>query len=352
MRNTYIGTPMERREDLRFLRGRGEYLDDLAVDGLLYAVILRSSVAHGRIVSLDVSSARKRPGVHAVITAADMPGGPPIIPMRLQPLPEFKPYEQPVIAHDKVRYVGEPIAVVLATSVAAGEDALEAIALEIEALPAVADRATAAKNRSLLFDATGTNCSLVFHARKGDADAAFRDAPYTRRESSAHRTPLRPHHGAARRDGAVGRRCGEAHGVGRRQGTVLQSPHPGEADRPAGIRNRDDRKRRRRRLRRARRVLSGGLPDPVRGATRQSSGEMDRGPPREPDGDEPRARGRGRSGDRLRARWHHPGAARRRPQRHGRLHAHQRRGRCAQCRAVHGRALSHRQRQDRLRICG
>ncbi len=183
MRNTFIGAPMERREDLRFLRGRGEFVDDLAVDGLLYAVILRSAVAHGRIVSLDVSAARRRPGVHAVITAAEMPGGPPIIPMRLQPLPEFKPYEQPVIAHDKVRYVGEPIAVVLASSVAAGEDALEAITLEIEALPAVVDRATAAKNRSLLFEATGTNRSLIFHARKGDADAVFRDAPYTRRES-------------------------------------------------------------------------------------------------------------------------------------------------------------------------
>ena len=182
MRNTYIGTPMERREDLRFLRGRGEFVDDLAVDGLLHAVILRSSVAHGRIVSLDVSAALRRPGVHAVITAADMPGGPPIIPMRLQPLPQFKPYEQPVIAHDKVRYVGEPIAVVLADSVASGEDALEAIAVEIEPIPAVADWAIAALDASLLFEATGTNRSLIFQARKGDADAAFRDAPYVRRE--------------------------------------------------------------------------------------------------------------------------------------------------------------------------
>ena len=182
MKNTFIGTPMERREDLRFLRGRGEYVDDLAVEGLLHAVILRSSVAHGRIASLDVSGALKCPGVHAVITAKDMPGGVPIIPMRLQPLPEFKPYEQPVLAHDKVRYVGEPVAVVLAESVALAEDALEAIVLDIEPLPAISGHATAALNRSLLFEATGTNCSLVFHARKGDADAAFRDAPYTRRE--------------------------------------------------------------------------------------------------------------------------------------------------------------------------
>ena len=182
MKNTYIGSPVERREDLRFLRGRGQYVDDLAPEGLLFAVILRSSVAHGRIVSIDTSAALKIPGVYAVITAKDLSGGPPIIPMRLQPLPEFKPFEQPVIAHDKVRYVGEPLALVLATSVAIGEDALEAIHVEIAPLPAVADWHVAAKNKSLLFESQGTNRSLVFHAGKGDADAAFASAPYIRRE--------------------------------------------------------------------------------------------------------------------------------------------------------------------------
>src|SRR5215212_3524487 len=115
--------------------------------GLLHAVILRSSVAHGRIVSIDASAALKISGVHAVITAADMRGGPPIVPMRLQPLPEFKPFEQPVIAHDKVRYVGEPMAVVLADSVAIGEDALDAIEVQIDDLPAVADWTVAAQNK-------------------------------------------------------------------------------------------------------------------------------------------------------------------------------------------------------------
>ncbi len=182
MKNTFIGTPLERREDLRFLRGCGQYVDDLLPENLLHAVILRSSVAHGRLKSVDASEALKLNGVHAVITAKDMPDGVPMIPMRLQPLPEFKPYEQPVIAHDKVRYVGEPIAVVLATSVAIGEDALEKIALEIEELPAVADREVAGQDKSLLFEATGTNRSLVFVAEKGDIDAAFRDAPYVRRE--------------------------------------------------------------------------------------------------------------------------------------------------------------------------
>jgi carbon-monoxide dehydrogenase large subunit len=148
----------------------------------LHAAILRSSVAHGRIVAIDASAALRRPGVQAVITAADMGGSVPIVPMRLQPLPQFKPFEQPVIAHDKVRYVGEPVAVVLADSAAAAEDALEAIAVEIGELPAVADWMVAARNASLLFEGQGTNRSLVFEARKGDADAAFAGAPYVRRE--------------------------------------------------------------------------------------------------------------------------------------------------------------------------
>jgi carbon-monoxide dehydrogenase large subunit len=182
MKNTFIGSAVERREDLRFVRGRGCYVDDLAPEGLLYAVILRSSVAHGRIRGIDASDALKMPGVHAVITARDMPGGPPVIGMRLQPLPEFKPFEQTVIADSKVRYVGEPVAVVLADSIALGEDAIERITLDIEPLPVVTNCETAARDDVLLFDAQGTNRSLTFVARCGDADAAFRAAPYVRRE--------------------------------------------------------------------------------------------------------------------------------------------------------------------------
>src|ERR1700748_1892843 len=98
VKNTFIGSPVERREDLRFVRGRGQYVDDLHPDGMLYAVILRSSVGHGRIRAVDAAADRGIKGVHAVITAKDMPGGPPKIARRLQPLREFKPFEQPVIA--------------------------------------------------------------------------------------------------------------------------------------------------------------------------------------------------------------------------------------------------------------
>src|SRR3954464_3054649 len=115
--NRPIGSPVERLEDLRFLRGRGEFVDDVPSPEALHAVILRSSVPHGRIRGIDTSAALKRPGVRAVITARDI-GDIPVITMRQELLPEFKPYQQPVIASDKVRYVGEPIAVVVADTAA------------------------------------------------------------------------------------------------------------------------------------------------------------------------------------------------------------------------------------------
>ena len=107
-----IGQPVERIEDLRLLRGRGSYVDDQHVDGMLHAAILRSSLAHGRIRRLATDKARRMPGVHAILTAADIAkGGPvPTIALRLAPLPELVPYEQPVIAAHEVNYVGEPVA--------------------------------------------------------------------------------------------------------------------------------------------------------------------------------------------------------------------------------------------------
>src|SRR5438309_11254157 len=181
--NSFIGSPIERAEDLRFLRGRGEYVDDLSRADALHAAILRSSVAHGRIRSIDTSQALALPGVHSVITAKDLGGRIPNVPMRLQPLPDFEPFAQPVIAHSKVRYVGEALAVVLAQSPAIAEDALEAIEVDIEQLAPVPDRHVSAKDKSLLFEDNGTNLAIKFRAVRGDAARAFKDAPYVRRES-------------------------------------------------------------------------------------------------------------------------------------------------------------------------
>src|SRR5437016_3628653 len=161
MRNALIGSPIERLEDFRFLRGRGQYVDDLDFPDLLHAVILRSHVAHGRIRSLNVDAALAAPGVHAVITAKDIDAAVPTIPLRQDGSPALKPFEQPVIACDKVRYVGEPLALVLAQSAAIAEDALGLIELAIDPLPAVVERAMAGTASAFLFEDVASNVALT-----------------------------------------------------------------------------------------------------------------------------------------------------------------------------------------------
>jgi carbon-monoxide dehydrogenase large subunit len=163
-----IGQGIERVEDERLLQGQGQYAGDLQRENMLHAAIFRSSVPHGLIRRIDTSTALKRPGVKAILTAQD------IVPMRRIPLRQdavdsVEPFFQPVIAHEKVRYVGEPLAVVVADTPARAQDAVEAITAAIEALPPVTDAAAG-------------QCALTVTAIKGDADSAFRDAPYTRKE--------------------------------------------------------------------------------------------------------------------------------------------------------------------------
>jgi aerobic carbon-monoxide dehydrogenase large subunit len=207
--NAFVGQPIERLEDFRFVRGRGQYVDDLARNDMLHAAILRSAVAHGRIRTIDVSRTKKVPGVHAVITAADLGDAIPLVPMRLQPMPEFEAFGQPVMARDKVRYVGEALAMVLADSAGVAEDALSAIEVDIAPLPAVATWQSAAKNQTLLFENKASNVTMKFRAVLGDADAAFKNAPYTRRESFSTQRhtalPMEPRGLLAEWDAASGR---------------------------------------------------------------------------------------------------------------------------------------------------
>ena len=209
MRTAFVGQPIERLEDFRFVRGRGQYVDDLARNDMLHAAILRSAVAHGRIRAIDVSRAKKISGVHAVITAADLGDPIPLLPMRLQPMPEFEAFGQPVMARDKVRYVGEALAMVLADSAGIAEDALGAIDVDIEPLPAIATWQSAAKNETLLFEHKDSNVTMKFRAVLGDAAAAFKDAPYTRRESFSIQRhtalPMEPRGLLAEWDAASGR---------------------------------------------------------------------------------------------------------------------------------------------------
>jgi aerobic carbon-monoxide dehydrogenase large subunit len=191
--NTLVGQAVERAEDWRFLRGEGCFAADYEPARTLHAAILRSSIAHGRIVSVDAAEALKLPGVHAVLTADDVGETIPTIPLRLAPLAGLDKYLQPVIARGKVRYAGEPVAVVLADSRARAEDALEHIALDIGPLTAVPDWRASAKDDVLLFEQNATNVATHYTAGLGDADVAFPQADYVRRESfRAHRHTASP----------------------------------------------------------------------------------------------------------------------------------------------------------------
>src|SRR4051795_751983 len=134
----YFGQPVERVEDLRLLRGRGTYVDDVTPQGLVHAAVLRSSVAHGIIRRIDVAAAKTLPGVVAVFTGRDFESLPQI-PLRLAPMPGVTRFLQRPIATDKVRFVGEPIALVIARSREIAEDAVDLIGLDIEPLAAVVD---------------------------------------------------------------------------------------------------------------------------------------------------------------------------------------------------------------------
>ncbi len=181
-RNSYIGRAMERTEDLRLVRGSGTYVADLNRPGQLHAVIVRSSVPHGRIRSIDVDRALAIPGVRRVLVASDFGASVPRIALRLQPLPQLEPFMQPMIAFDKIRYVGEPVAVVVAENPAIAEDALEHVNIEIEILPAITGREPAGSAQAFLFEDHGPNAAITWKACRGDADAAFEAADYVRRE--------------------------------------------------------------------------------------------------------------------------------------------------------------------------
>ncbi|MFP6735177.1 MAG: xanthine dehydrogenase family protein molybdopterin-binding subunit [Rhodospirillales bacterium] len=181
--NVLIGRSMERVEDFRFLRGRGQFVADVNEEGQLFAVILRSVIAHGLIKKIDGSAALKIPGVRAVITASDIGSPVPLIPLRLQPLPELEPFCQPVLADGKVRFVGEAMAVVVAETAALAEDALDHIDVEIDPLPVIADRAGAEAAEAVLFEAHESNVAIEWTAVRGDADKAFGEADYVRRET-------------------------------------------------------------------------------------------------------------------------------------------------------------------------
>jgi len=174
-----IGQPLKRYEDLRLLTGRGRYTDDIQLPGQAFAYVLRAAVAHAGLRSLDVEAARAMPGVLLVLTGEDVQAeGLGDIACQ-HPLPGRKDTPRPALAVGKVRHAGQPVALVVADSLDRARDAAEAIGVEYDELPAVADaRAALAPGAPQLFDHIPGN--LVFDWDNDQTDKAATEAAFSR----------------------------------------------------------------------------------------------------------------------------------------------------------------------------
>ena len=173
---------VRRREDPRLITGAGEFVDDLRVPGCLHAAMLRTPHAHARIRGIDVAAARRAPGVVGVYVAADLGAVG-------DPMPIYAPHPAlPVpckimpLARDRVRFVGEPVAVVIADDVYRAHDALDLIRVDYEPLPALVDvEAALAPGAPILHPEIGSNVVAEWRQTVGDVDAVLRDAPVVAR---------------------------------------------------------------------------------------------------------------------------------------------------------------------------
>jgi len=187
MSQSPLGKSLVRREDERFLTGRGQYTDDVVLPRQTYASFLRSPYAHARIRSIDTTAARQMPGVVAIFTGRDIAdskiGGLPcgwLIHSR-DGTPMKEPMH-PIIAADKVLHVGDQVALVVAESAIQARDAAEAIVVDYEELPAVVDTATADRAPVALHDAAPDNvCYTWGHGDEAAVDAAFAKAAHVTR---------------------------------------------------------------------------------------------------------------------------------------------------------------------------
>ena len=181
-----VGRELPRLEARAKVTGRAEYTHNLRLPGMLYGKVFRSTVPHGRIRRIDTEAARALPGVHRVVTGEDI--------RKLIAEPYYGPafHDQPILALDKVRHVGEPVAVVLAADPHVAEHAVQLIAAEYDELPAVYDEVAAMQPDIVVHDVlkpagtfadlkhlkgrTGTNVALDYHLQRGDPDGAFKGA--------------------------------------------------------------------------------------------------------------------------------------------------------------------------------
>ena len=184
----WVGRSLKRREDQRLLTGQGQFVADLVLPKMLHAVLVRSPLAHARIRSVDLSRAAAAPGVVCAMNGADLLQLLPPVPEGQISLPakwtsviqhKFLNPQEPLLAHDKARHVGEALAIIVAETRNEAEDAAEMAILDLEELPAVVDPEAALKSDSpIIHDRFNTNLIGEFSVGRGDATAAMTRAPH------------------------------------------------------------------------------------------------------------------------------------------------------------------------------
>jgi CO/xanthine dehydrogenase Mo-binding subunit len=167
----YVGARIPRVEDHRYLTGRARFVDDVQLPGTLHAAFVRSPYAHARIVSCDAERARSLPGVVAVVTGQELAEFPAF--STGLPRPEVNANERRVLPLDRVRFVGEAVVAVAATSRYVAEDACALVEIDWEPLPAIVDaEASLAPGAPLLHDGAPSNSFAHVEYEHGDVDAA------------------------------------------------------------------------------------------------------------------------------------------------------------------------------------
>jgi CO/xanthine dehydrogenase Mo-binding subunit len=206
MARRQVGRSLPRVEGRAKVTGRAEYVHNLRLPGMLYAKVFRSDIPHGLIKRIDTGAARALDGVHRVITGEDI--------RALIPNPYYGPafHDQPILALDKVRHIGEPVAAVLATDPHIAEEGVQLITAEYEELPAVFDEVAAMTSSAVVHDVLkpagtfpdlkhlegkrGTNVALDFHLRRGNVETGFAEADqifeHEFRTQQVMHTPLEP----------------------------------------------------------------------------------------------------------------------------------------------------------------
>jgi len=192
----FVGRSLLRREDRRLLTGEGQFVADLELPRMLHVAFVRSQLAHARIRSVDLSQAAAAPGVALALSGADLRRLLPPVPDTQLSLPskwttlvqhEFHNPQQPLLVRDKVRHVGEAIAVIVADSRYAAEDAAALAIVELDPLPAVVDaEAALAPDAPIIHDHLKTNLLGAFSIAKGDAGSALAGAPRRLRRRFYH----------------------------------------------------------------------------------------------------------------------------------------------------------------------